>query len=223
MIDTEDEETNEANKELLIEQIAKKLKESGQKVDKQQIDNFLEELKKQQFSKAKTVEEKKALLKKMTDAFYEIGYISYYSHTQTIQATQSLALGVQAGSIQTLSEGLLTSTAWMTAAFVYTAHTGLNYRKYKKGQMTKKEFWSLAKMNSVTTVSSMAGGSGGAAAGFALGTTIMPGVGSIVGTIVGGLIGGYAGEKISSKAYKSIEQKIREAKEQRKLREMEDI
>jgi hypothetical protein len=38
----------------------------------------------------------------------------------------------------------------------------------------------------VTTVSSMAGGSGGAAAGFAIGTTIMPGVGSIVGTIVGG-------------------------------------
>ena len=80
----------------------------------------------------------------------------------------------------------------------------------------------------------MAGGSGGAAAGFAIGTTIMPGVGSIVGTIVGGkcliiniiclgLIGGFAGEKISAKAYKSIEKKIIESKKKRKNKEMQEL
>jgi outer membrane lipoprotein SlyB len=64
------------------------------------------------------------------------------------------------------------------------------------------------KVNSVTTVGSMAVGSGGAAAGFAVGTFLFPGVGSIVGAVVGGIAGGFAGEKWSAKAYTAIEQKL---------------
>lgn len=97
-------------------------------------------------------------------------------------------------------------------AFVYTAQTGLNYRRYKKGKIDKKEFWHRMKLNSVTTVGSMAVGSGGAAAGFAVGTLIFPGVGSIVGAVVGGLAGGFAGEKWSAKAYNMIEMKLEESK-----------
>jgi outer membrane lipoprotein SlyB len=84
----------------------------------------------------------------------------------------------------------------------------LNYRRLKKGEIDKKEFWHRMRLNSVISVTSMAVGSGGAAAGFALGTAIMPGIGSIVGAVVGGLAGGFAGEKISEKAYKSVEHKI---------------
>lgn len=73
------------------------------------------------------------------------------------------------------------------------------------------------KLNSVTTVGSMAVGSGGAAAGFAVGTMIFPGVGSIVGAVVGGIAGGFAGEKWSAKAYKSIEQKLIENRERKAL------
>ncbi len=87
----------------------------------------------------------------------------------------------------------------------------MNYRRLKNGEIDKKEFWHRLKLNSVTSVSSMAVGSGGAAAGFAIGTAIMPGIGSIVGSIVGGLAGGFAGEKISASAYKSIEHKIEES------------
>lgn len=68
------------------------------------------------------------------------------------------------------------------------------------------------RINSVTTVGSLAVGSGGAAAGFAIGTALLPGVGSIVGAVVGGIAGGFAGEKLSAKAYKSIEAKIEESK-----------
>lgn len=85
----------------------------------------------------------------------------------------------------------------------------MNYRRYKKGDITKKEFWRRIKLNSVTTVSSLAAGSGGAAAGFAIGTAMFPGIGSIVGAVVGGIAGGFAGEKLSAKAYKSIEDKIK--------------
>lgn len=97
----------------------------------------------------------------------------------------------------------------------------MNYRRLKKGEIDKKEFWHRLRLNSVTSVSSMAVGSGGAAAGFALGTAIMPGIGSIVGAVVGGLAGGYAGEKLSANAYMSIEHKIEETKAKRKVEKRE--
>lgn len=37
MMNTEDQETNESNKELLVEQISKKLKEEGKEVEKEKI------------------------------------------------------------------------------------------------------------------------------------------------------------------------------------------
>lgn len=101
---------------------------------------------------------------------------------------------------------------WIGVAFIYTAQTGLNYRRLKKGDISKKEFWRRVKLNSITTVSSIAGGSGGAAAGFALGTALFPGIGSMVGAVVGGIAGGIAGEKLSAKAYESIEERIEQAK-----------
>ena len=99
----------------------------------------------------------------------------------------------------------MSHSAWIAMAFIYTAQTGLNYRRYKKGKIDKKEFWRRLKLNSVTTVGSMAVGSGGAAAGFAVGTMIFPGVGSVVGAVVGGLASGFAGEKWSAKAFNAIE------------------
>ena len=107
-------------------------------------------------------------------------------------------------------------------AFVYTAQTGLNYRRLKKGQIDKKEFWHRMRLNSVTTVGSLAVGSGGAAAGFALGTVLLPGVGSIVGAVVGGIAGGFAGERWSAKAYNSIEKQIQENKRKKRKKQKED-
>ena len=108
-------------------------------------------------------------------------------------------------------------------AFVYTARAGLNYRRYKKGEIDKSEFWHRMKINSVTSVSSVAVGSGGAAAGFALGTFIMPGIGSVIGAVIGGMAGGFVGEKLSAKAYKIIDKKIDEAIELRRNIEMSEF
>jgi hypothetical protein len=47
MMNTDDDEVNEHNKEMLIEQISDKIKEQGMKVDKEQISNFLDGLRKQ--------------------------------------------------------------------------------------------------------------------------------------------------------------------------------
>ena len=91
---------------------------------------------------------------------------------------------------------------------VFTAKIGLNYRKLKKNEISKSEFWKRMRVNSVSTVGGLAVGTGGAAAGFFLGTLIIPGVGSIVGAVVGGLVGGIAGEKLSMKGMVVVEDKI---------------
>ena len=159
----------------------------------------------------------------MTEGFYTLGYMGYYAQSQSQCAAAALQLGLQNGSLETLTQGLLSRSAWIAVAFVYTAQTGLNYRRYKKGRISKKEFWRRVKLNSVTTVGSLAVGSGGAAAGFALGTVLFPGVGSVVGAVVGGIAGGFAGEKLSAKAYKSIEESIAQAKRRKQQREMEEV
>ena len=108
-------------------------------------------------------------------------------------------------------------------AFVYTAKAGLNYRRYRTGKIDKQEFWHRMKINSVTSVSSMAVGTAGAASGFALGTIFFPGVGSVVGAVVGGMAGGIVGEKISAKVYRHIDLKIEEAKKLKRNIEMTEF
>jgi DNA-binding PadR family transcriptional regulator len=65
---------------LLVDQIADKLEEMhGKKPDKGMIQKFLDELRKTSFSDAKTAEEKKKMIQKMTESFYNLGYIGFYA------------------------------------------------------------------------------------------------------------------------------------------------
>lgn len=80
MINTEDEKLNQENMNLLVDQISVKLEEmSGKKQDKAAVRKFLEELRNNQLSEAKTAEERKAMLQKMTEGFYNLGYIGLYA------------------------------------------------------------------------------------------------------------------------------------------------
>jgi len=103
MMNTEDEELNERNKQLLVDQIAKKIKERGVKAEREQISQFLEELRKDQLSSAHTAEERKKILNKMTEGFYTLGYMGYYAQSQSQCATAALQLGLQGGSLETLT------------------------------------------------------------------------------------------------------------------------
>ena len=85
---------------LLVEQISQKLQEiTGKVQDKGQIRRFLEELRAQQADKVQTEEERKAKLKKMTESFYNIGYIGYYASSQSQCAAAAVQLGLQGGSL----------------------------------------------------------------------------------------------------------------------------
>ena len=81
---------------------------------------------------------------------------------------------------------------WIFGACIYTAQTGINYRKYKKGQITKKEFKRRAELGAVTVIGGLTGATAGSAVGFAIGTIGGP-IGQIIGIIIGGIAGGIGG------------------------------
>jgi len=141
---------------------------------------------------------------------YNLGAKSYSATTIWMYTSSMVSAGTT--SAKTFTQGYLGSATWITVGLFYTAQTGVNYRRMKTGTITKKEFWRRVKMNSVTAVSSLAVGTGGAAAGFAIGSFLFPGVGSIIGAVVGGIAGGIAGEKLSTKFYVSVERRVEEAK-----------
>ena len=84
LINSEDEKANEQNMGLLVDQIAEKLEEMhGKKPDKGMIQKFLDELRKTSMTEGKTAEEKKKMIEKMTESFYNLGYIGYYASSQS--------------------------------------------------------------------------------------------------------------------------------------------
>ena len=85
---------------------------------------------------------------------------------------------------------------WVVIAFAYMADSGLNYRRYRMGKISPQNFWSQTSLLSLTTLEGLAGGAGGVALGFALGTLLLPGLGGIIGTMIGGVAGGLAGDRL---------------------------
>ena len=81
-------------------------------------------------------------------------------------------------------------------AFAYMADSGLNYRRYKEGKISPQKFWTQTSLLSLTTIEGLAGGAGGLALGFTIGSIMMPGIGSLIGSLVGALAGEYMGDRI---------------------------
>mmetsp|Transcript_30426 Transcript_30426/g.22177 ORF Transcript_30426/g.22177 Transcript_30426/m.22177 type:complete len:138 (-) Transcript_30426:364-777(-) len=125
----------------------------------------------------------------------------------SVRATNAVTMGVASGS-SSIATGAMGPTAWIFAGFIYTAKTGLEYRRFRKGQISKDEFKTRTKKNTAMMLGGVTGGAGGAALGFAIGTAIMPGVGSLIGTIAGGISGGLAGEKVFVKAYCELDERM---------------
>lgn len=85
---------------------------------------------------------------------------------------------------------------WVVLAFVYMADSGLNYRRYVQGKISARQFWTKTSLLSLNTIEGLAGGAGGLALGFTIGSMLMPGIGSLIGSLVGALAGDYVGDKI---------------------------
>jgi hypothetical protein len=124
--------------------------------------------------------------------------------TATNTALIASGMSLSSGTMYALS-GLTSTFNWALAGVVITAKTGLDYRKYKKGEITKTQFKKNVKKYSMLGAGLVVGSISGMAAGFALGSVIFPGVGSIIGAVAGAIGGTIAGEKLSLKAYDSVE------------------
>ena len=84
-----------------------------------------------------------------------------YNGAMSAAAATSLSAGVVnvvPGPLKVVMGGL-----------VYAAVTGIDYRMYKRGEITKDEFKSRAKVGAVGTVGGVLGSSAGMIGGFALG------------------------------------------------------
>jgi outer membrane lipoprotein SlyB len=109
-------------------------------------------------------------------------------------------------------ENLKTFGYYMFQSVVFVAKTGIDYRKMKKGEISKDQFKRDTKIGFVAVGGGVAGATGGAAAGFAIGTAMFPGVGSAIGGFIGSIVGGVAGNVVSTKIYEEVEDKLNREK-----------
>lgn len=122
-------------------------------------------------------------------------------------------VGTGGSGVALAGSAIIGPLAWTFVGVVYLAETGINYRRYKRGAISKEEFKNRLKQGAVGTVGGLACASAGAALGFVIGSACFPVVGSIVGVLVGGVAGGVTGKRLSLKMMSKIEAKMAKIKE----------
>lgn len=98
----------------------------------------------------------------------------------------------------------------IVSGVLFSAQTGIEYRKYKRGEMTKDEFKKSTKKGAIMTSGSLVGSTGGMVGGFFAGQLLIPipVVGGIIGAFAGGFAGGMTGAKVSLKWYEKMEARM---------------
>jgi hypothetical protein len=158
----------------------------------------------------------------ITYKIYRGGILVVQTSALLIKGARSAALVTSgAGGAMAIAGGaIMGPIAWSFVGIIYIAETGINYRRYKRGDISKDEFKTRMKQGAVGTVGGLACASAGALLGFVIGSTLFPVVGSIVGVLLGGVVGGLAGKRLSIRMLMKIEAKIAKIRElQLKLKE----
>lgn len=125
-----------------------------------------------------------------------------------LKGARSAALVGTHEAIALAGGAIMGPIAWSFVGIVYLAETGINYRRYRRGDISKDEFKKRMKQGAVGTVGGLACGSAGALLGFLIGSAIFPVVGSIAGILAGGVVGGLAGKRLSIKIFTKIEERM---------------
>lgn len=145
------------------------------------------------------------------------GVMSMQMTMMTIKGTSgaiamTTAEAAGAGTISAVSTGGLAAypgpMRFFIVGVVFSAQTGLDYRRLKKGTITKAEFKKRLRRGAFVSTGNLAGGTSGMVGGFVIGQMLipLPVLGGIIGTIVGGVIGGIAGTKTAIKLYERQEE-----------------
>ena len=192
----------EPSKEQTIEYL-KKLREE-----------FLEEI-----ANGKSAEE---LAESMGEKVFNKGVITMKGAALTVKATTMGASVAAATAAGTTAGAAATSVAVpgplgiLAVGVIYSAQTGIDYRKFKKGLITHDEFKTRAKRGAFASTGGVLGSAGGMVGGFFVGQALIPipVVGGVIGTFAGGMAGGLGGAKVSIKLYERMEAKMQARREQ---------
>lgn len=142
--------------------------------------------------------------------------------TKLVAVTER-SLSAMSNSSAAIAGGmLLNPVTYGFSAILFAAQTTADWRKVKKGSMTKQEFKKRMKSNGVGMGGGILGASGGAATGFLVGSLICPGIGSAIGTFGGAICGGLLGQKLAKNALNKIDAKIEETKRLKKEKEAKE-
>jgi hypothetical protein len=56
---------------------------------------------------------------------------------------------IESGAVETLEDTLLSKSSWIMLAFFWVADSGILFRKYRQGNITKKEIHEELKIDSI--------------------------------------------------------------------------
>ena len=56
---------------------------------------------------------------------------------------------IESGAVETLEDTLLSTSSWIMLAFFWVADSGILFRKYRQGKITKREFHEGLKIDSI--------------------------------------------------------------------------
>lgn len=155
-----------------------------------------------------------------------MSYKIYFGATTAIKLAAITKRGVVAG-IAVTSNGLLSGAsiaggaicapvAWAFVSVLFVAEAGINYRRYKKGKIDKKEMKLRLRNNGVGSLTGMAGAAVGATVGFLIGSAAFPMVGSVIGVILGGAMGGVLAKSLTFKSLALIDKQLAKRKPAKK-------
>lgn len=133
---------------------------------------------------------------------------TFWGTRKGFAAFSDVAVHNNVGAITTAARNLWGPLVWTAAGLIYIAETGMNYRKYKKGLITKREFKKRMVFGAFGKLAMIGGTAIGSMAGFAIGTAVFPGIGTITGVVIGGIAGSLIVRAITLKTLAKIDDRL---------------
>lgn len=197
------------------------IEENKEKPKKEHVVAYLQALRLQYLIAVQSGRKTEEVSKEITKKFVIQGSIESTKVVMKSFKASALLQTANVGSFAWRSVGPL---QLVVAGTIFSAQTGINYRKYKKGIISRKEFKRRTKRSGVRQTGTVIGSSTGAAGGFIVGQLLipLPVVGGIIGTVVGGTIGGIIGDRTSMNLYMRIERKAHESREKKLVQQLEE-
>lgn len=215
---TKDEEL----KELLLhkqEHLVELLAQADEEPSKDHTVQYLQRLRQEFLAEVAKGKNPEDVSDTMGSKVFKGGMTTMQTASMTLK-TSSIAAATAAAQASGAGSGAMLSAGGGAAApgpiglivsgVIFSAQTGLDYRSYRKGEMSKSEFQKRTKRGAFATTGSMMGTTGGMVSGFFVGQAMIPFpvIGGIIGTVVGGFAGGMTGAKVSVKLYEKMEEKM---------------